>query len=822
VNEIEIESRLLPHLEGQFERALPILFIGAGFSLAATNITGTPVPAYSDLRNALWDVCFPGNTMEDSSSLQDLYEHARLRHPRELKDLLNRLLTVDAEAVPEWYSEILSMPWYRCYTLNIDDLLTATSRRYTLPRAVDPISATRIASPEAGVTASGRELEAVHLNGTLEDVPDHVTFSLTQYAERLARQEPWYLRLAADLVSHPFVFIGTRLDEPPLWQHVELRRARGRRGLRELRPRSYLVTDHLDLARRALLAEFNIDWVPMTAEAFTKNVLARLKSAGRQGMALLKARTAVTSVTADVPEVAHLASAPQQSTDFLVGAQPVWADLQAGRAIGRDCDDGIWSSAIQMLKRSGPKGLIVITGTAGSGKSTSLMRLCLRLVADGVHVGWLDDFTEMTPRDIRRAMKSAGAPAVLAIDDADIYGLELSPLIRELLVSPTCPLVLAGIRSGRVDRVINPVRLEGIAFSEIAMPPLADPDIGLLLDTLDRENRLGILKGKPRLEQEKAFREQAGRQLLVAMIQATSDRRFEEKAVSELLELPETSQRIYVLVAVATSFRIGLSRDEILIASGDSSNESLNAIDQLTRRHIISVGGDGSLRARHRVIAEVIRDEVQKIGVLEPAISGLALVAATKVDPTLARSARPWRILRHVINHEFLNRALGLEPARNVFGSLEQLLTWDFHYWLQRGSLEVEFGDLRLAEQFLNQARGLAANEVRVENEWAYLLFRKAIENAHSLDAPLWVGEATEILFDLMNRVGDAYPYHVLGSQGLAWARRGLSNSAERERYLKGLQIRIEEGCGKYPRAQDLKQLLGDVTREYLGIAVGH
>ena len=497
------------------------------------------------------------------------------------------------------------------------------------------------------------------------------------------------------------------------------------------------------------------------------------------------------------------------------------ADLQAGRAIVRDCDDEIWRHAIQLLKVSGPKGLIVITGTAGSGKSTSLMRLCLRLVADGVHVGWMNELTEMTPRDIRRVMKSAGAPAVLAIDDADIYGPELSSLVRELSMGPAFPLVITGIRSGRVDRVINPVRLQGLAFIETAMPPLADPDIGFLLDTLDRENRLGILKGKPRVEQERAFRDQAGRQLLVAMIQATSDKRFEEKAVSELLELPEAFQRVYVLVAVATSFRIGLSRDEILIASGDSSNEGLNAIDQLTRRHIISVGGDGALRARHRVIAEVIRDEVQKIGILEQAISGLALVAATKVDPTLTRSARPWRILRHVINHEFLHRALGLESARNVFGSLEQLLTWDFHYWLQRGSLEVEFGDLRLAEQFLNQARGLAANEVRVENEWAYLLFRKAIESPHSLDAPLLVGNATEILLDLMGRSGDAYPYHVLGSQGLSWARRGLSGSVERERYLKTVQTYLQEGCRKYPRMQDLKQLLNDVTREYLGVAVG-
>lgn len=357
------------------------------------------------------------------------------------------------------------------------------------------------------------------------------------------------------------------------------------------------------------------------------------------------------------------------------------------------------------------------------------------------------------------------------------------------------------------------------------MPGLTDRDIGGLLDVLDRENRLGVLRGKSRKEQEQVFREKAGRQLLVAMIEATSNRRFEDKAIEELAELETDARHVYALVAVASAFRFSLSRDEILIATGDHSNAALNIVDQLVRRNILVdlPGPDGGLRARHRVIAEIIRDELMARGQMREALFGLALVAATKVRPHIRRKARPWRLLSAIINHAFLERALGLEDARNLYGSIEQVLSWDYHYWLQRGSLEVEFGDTNLAQNFLGQARGLAPDdEPFVDTEWGYLLFKQALETPKGLDAPKLVEEATRILEDLITRRGitDTYPYHVLGSQGLSWARRGIAGSIDKERYLGKLIKRVEEGVGRHPHAGDLRQLLEDVRKEYLSLAI--
>ncbi len=116
-------------------------------------------------------------------------------------------------------------------------------------------------------------LHVIHLNGIVDDGCDHVTFATSQYGRRLAERDRWYALLANELIERCFVFVGTRLDESPLWQHLEARDVR-----REIQqdgdtPRSFLVTTKLDRARRCLLEDFSVDWVCASAEDFAKKVL---------------------------------------------------------------------------------------------------------------------------------------------------------------------------------------------------------------------------------------------------------------------------------------------------------------------------------------------------------------------------------------------------------------------------------------------------------------------------------------------------------------------------------------------------------------------
>lgn len=817
----EFPKQYIDHLQSQFQRALPILFTGAGFSTAATSLQGRLVPSVTELKKEIWALCFPQDPYEESTSLTYLYDHALLRHAKKLEELLRPLFTVNADSIPDWYSIYFKAPWFRSYTLNIDDLPAAANRKFKPDRQIVYISG----APSQGdrmIDDSG-VLNVICLNGTTDDLPDKVTFSVNQYADRLAnRLDPWYLRLTADLLTRPFVFVGTTLDEPPLWQHIAIRRERGR-DMRELRPRSYLVTPTLDRARRAILSEYNVEWVQMTAEDFATIVLAPMQGPMYEGREILRhIAQRRRSGSTILPEVADLARNPGQPSEYLFGQEPIWADIQSGRAIERASDSDLWRTTEELLQKKGLRDVIALTGSAGSGKSTALMRLCLRLVAKGLRVGWIERDMDIAPRDIRSIMLGDSPPNVLAIDDADIYGSELSNVLREISSRDPCPLVVVAMRATRMHRAIIPALLGGTPIVEKVMPPLVDADIKSLLDTLERENRLGFLRGKTRSEQERLIRVQCGRQLLVAMIQATSNRRFEDKAVSELNELAGDEQTVYALVTVTSSFRFSLERDEILLAAGsDQANTVLNALDQLIRRHLI-VPAPGGFRVRHRVIAEIVLEELQKTGRLADTLRGLALLAATKVGPGTSRRERSWRLLRAVINHDFLARTIGPEQARNLYGYLESLLSWDYHYWLQRGALEVEFGNLSYAEHFLNQANGLAGNDPFVRNEYAYMLFRKALDNPTSINAPQFVEEATSMLEELIYTRGvvDAYPFHVIGSQGLAWARRGVPDLRLKEIYLRRIESILEDGCTKHKASNELRTLRDDVKRAILSLAV--
>lgn len=819
----QLETIYIPHLAGQFQQAMPVLFTGAGFSRDAKNVAGTSVPTYDELCREIWTICFPGEPYEPGSSLRDLFEDARLRHSQDLRARLTKLLTVDSANLPSYYATFFSMPWSRCYTLNIDDLETATARRFDLPRRPIPLSAIRQGRSE-GAPYDHQVLQIVHLNGTVADLPEGVTFSTLQYAERISQADPWYLRLVADLLSRPIVFIGTSLDEPPLWQHLELRRQRGARTDRELRPRSYLVTPVLPRSRRALLVEFNAVWLPMNAEEFGARVLTKLHDAAKAGLALSRPAVGAGRRRAvGLPIAADLAVSPLKKTDFLIGQEPDWSDIQSGRAVERECDKDLQLTIARQFMSEGNRGAVVITGTAGSGKSTSLMRAVLNLVASGSKVAWIDRDVDFSPREIVLGMQGDAAPTVLAIDDADVFGSELSSLIRDVTLLESRPLILVEIRSGRVDHIIIRSQLEGVPITELTMPHLSDRDVNSLLVVLERENRLGVLKGKTPQQRIEAFRVHAGRQLLVAMYQATSGQEFEVKAQEELFELEGEAQFVYALISVASSYRFGLSREDIVVATGDRSNLTLNIIDRLLKRHLLVMSRDGTtLHARHRVIAAILTDALQKRGSLKEVLYGLLLVAAVNAEPRMRRASTPYRMLRTFLNHDLLFRMLDAEQARNVYGSLEQLLSWNSHFWLQRGSLEVEEGILGLAENFLSQARSLAPEDPYVDNEWAYFLFKKAIAVPGAINSPELVDEATQILMRLIDggRTTSVYPYHVIGSQGLAWARRGLSDEDQRSQYLRKLIMTVRTGIKKFPQSMELRQLEQDLQREVLSLSV--
>lgn len=266
------EEDITSDLGRQLAAGRVVLFTGAGFSVDAKAHDGSPIPSGPELADELWQICFPGER-RDGSALSDLFQHALTEAPDELEALLRRRLTVDAARLPAFYRVWFALPWRRIYTLNVDDLASAAAARFDLPRPLVIRAALAGDPPPDEVPASCR-LEVVHLNGHVRSGARGVTFSTTQYGARLAtEQDPHYAALVHDFCEQPFVFVGTRLDESPLWQ--ELERMAGANGEEPQlpRPRSLLVTPHIERARQSLLERLGVAWVPRSTRDFTDEVL---------------------------------------------------------------------------------------------------------------------------------------------------------------------------------------------------------------------------------------------------------------------------------------------------------------------------------------------------------------------------------------------------------------------------------------------------------------------------------------------------------------------------------------------------------------------
>lgn len=811
-----IEDRDKQYLARQLSLGEVVLFTGAGFSAGCLSEVGVRLPTGRALRELLWPHAFPDEPFDDDEALGDVFEVALRQDRSGLQATLKQALTIDSGSIPAYYRTYMHGPWHRVYTLNFDNFWTIAPQIEPLARSLTPVSALTSETLPPDSTAT-----VVHLNGLLSDFPN-VTYSQRQYGERAVANEKWYSQLISDLFGHCLVFVGTELNEPPLWEHLAARRLRSYRGS-ERRPRSFLVTPSITPARRQLLKELNIVHLPGSAEDFASEVLADLSADLSKGRDLLTSRrNASTSVTVieDVGVLRQMAPAPRYSApDFLLGRQPTWRDFEAGYVVTREFDNQL-AKAIADAGR----GLIIVTGTAGTGKSTALMRAALAAHNDGHRTLWFDgkDETELRLWQLRRRIKDINA-RYLFIDDVDVFGTATAQFLQDVSAENNLAIV-AGARANRLRTAgIEPGEM--IDAVEMTVPGLADDDIDLLIDALDDANRLGFLKGKPRDQQVALFRQSFDRQLLVAMLEATSGERFEQLIRDECGKLQGVQYDLYGMTCFATSHRSGLRREELLLGVGGDTAEALSELHRMLDRRLLTVDRHGLIYARHRVIAERAIEQIKQAGQLQRIVEGLVFAIATKIGPEHSRNSREHRVLARLINHDFLIEQLGdAQSIRPVYALIEDILRWDFHYWLQRGSFEVERGSVSYAENFLAQAMALAPDNLFVRTERAYMLMVAAAGEAEA-GLPLHHEHADEAmgeLFDVIETHGKEtpYPFHVLARQGLAWLQHAGLSPTEQADYLGRMLSYVRDGVKLHPQSRELRTMEKSVEKAYLATAV--
>jgi hypothetical protein len=269
---------------------------------------------------------------------------------------------------------------------------------------------------------------------------------------------------------------------------------------------------------------------------------------------------------------------------------------------------------------------------------------------------------------------------------------------------------------------------------------------------------------------------------------------------------------------------------ELLTAVGGDPAVQIRHLDSLLRTHLLIRDRTDNVTLRHRLIADRAVEYFRSARLIESALRGLLFALATAARPGHLRETPKGRAVIRLINHRLLIEFLQLPNGagsdkvgiRGVYEEVEGLLTHDHHFWLQRGSFETEQGDLNLAKNFIEQARSLAPDDPYVRTQWAYMTLKRASRQPNDPDSPTQVEAAFGELDAVIAARGrrDFYPFHVYGSQGLAWVNRAPLSDDRRALLLQQLRAVVAEGVRLHPGQRGLGQLARDLEAAYLKLAV--
>ena len=213
-------------------------------------------------------------------------------------------------------------------------------------------------------------------------------------------------------------------------------------------------------------------------------------------------------------------------------------------------------------------------------------------------------------------------------------------------------------------------------------------------------------------------------------------------------------------------------------------------------------------RARHRVVAESAIDYFRSEGLLAAWITDLIFLVAAHYQPENARRSRYGRLLIRLISHQNLKKLVAdTATVQHIYGTTEQWLFRDPHFWLQRGSFETDYGDLASADNFLRQAGALTTSDVLIDTAWAMLLLKRAMKTPAKPDAANLVQEAFDLLVPIMKDPDSRSPhtFAVFLIYGLRWLKEGPIGVEEQRKLREDLRLFGNMGAYRFPKTADVQ-----------------
>jgi tetratricopeptide (TPR) repeat protein len=371
--------------------------------------------------------------------------------------------------------------------------------------------------------------------------------------------------------------------------------------------------------------------------------------------------------------------------------------------------------------------------------------------------------------------------------------------------------------------------LEESLSDQYRLDYLARSEIEALVLLLAKHHALGPnLSDKTFEQQVHEFEKKAGRQLLVALHEATQGRPFEEILLDEYENIiPPEAQRLYLTVCVLNRLKVPV-RAGLISRIHELPFETFRERLFKPLEHVVQIvtlpWGDFAYEARHSEIAQIVFEQVltdsterfnEYIRVVR------ALNPAYSVDNEALRG-----MLRAKPVHDLFPN---YEDAKAIYDSATEMIGDDAHLLQQRANYERirPNGNFSFAQTLLDKARQMEPHDFTIVHTLAEVLRARAEGSQKKLERARFRGEAKALLRGIPLETPSARYASVTSLKLWVDEVRDLlidpsSTDREIDETVRGAERAFESARQTYPGDKfvlaadsELAKLLNDSERSY-------
>ncbi|MFP4698575.1 MAG: SIR2 family protein [Eubacteriales bacterium] len=781
-----------------------VLFLGAGASASSNLQNGDNVPLGNNLAENIHQHFYPNENYDGeslqmiSSSIQEVLGSEKLHEF--LYELLNN---VDPS---KGLRDLTKFKWHNIYTTNIEQ---AIENAYKIEDEKSQELITVVGPLDQGSEDKNTQVTLHKLHGciTRKDIP--LVFSLEDYANFKDDHLKLFDKLSIDLVERQFIFIGYSMQDvnfQKVWSTLNRYC-----NITTLEEKYFFVGPNIKESLAQYLNSKNIDYLDMTIDKFgeflinnTRGERQKLEEYYMKNIAPAKIFEVTELTEKDKYELSKDFEFPliemkkpyKKDVTFYKGAEPLWKDIKYNLDANRDLLNILLKDFKNWFKYPKYK-LWVITGGAGDGKSTLLKRLSVELANRvGENVFFAHSRSELDPKRIVEFQKHIDRPIIILLDNiADRVG-KVSTLINFVKQNDSQVLIIGAARTSDWNIITQESLVS--KYQEYQLSKLSDGEITKILGKLRKNNCLNYLSEFSKEDQFDFFKNLADRELIVALREATTNKKFDEIIASEFSKIKsEQAKKAYLYVCIVNQLRYRIPQSLLIRIMNMDFSTIYENIFKYTEGIIYfdktRDEKDFLLRARHSVIAEVVvnlfcKTDVEKYDFVEAIIS--SSIPSSPLEKSLQK-----KISHHsTITLLFKDMQIGI----NCYNMLSEQFPDDSLLLQQKALFLSKNSKFEEAKSSIEEALRMYPTSYILRNSKGTIYLKESLEEDDLSKSIFLRDKGKDILLKAIrkSRSSNPYHYHSLINHLIKWYKKFNSSSEE---LIEEIHSLLEEGTKNHP-----------------------